>query len=99
MSRWDRQARLIGAASRQALRYPLRSLLVAGCAAMGVAGAVTAVNYASGGREQVLRQIQRLGTNIVNVSAQQSRSVAGRTRTGAIVTTLRQADLDALRRE
>lgn len=99
MSHWAREARLIRAASRQALRYPLRSLLVAGCAAMGVAGAVTAVNYASGGREQVLRQIQRLGTNVVNVSAQQSRSVAGRARTGAIVTTLRQADLVALRRE
>jgi putative ABC transport system permease protein len=99
MSRWRREARLVGAASRQALRYPLRSLLVVGCAAMGVAGAVTAVNYASGGREQVLGQIQSLGTNVVNVSAQQSRSVAGRARTGAIVTTLRQADYLALRRE
>lgn len=99
MTRWQRQARLIGAASRQALRYPLRSLLVVGCAAMGVAGAVTAVNYASGGRQQVLEQIQRLGTNVINVSAQQSRAVAGRARTGAIVTTLREADHTALRRE
>lgn len=98
MTRWARQLRLIRVASRQALRYPLRSLLVVGCAAMGVAGAVTAVNYASGGRQQVLEQIQRLGTNVVNVSAQQSRSVAGRARTGAIVTTLRPADYLALRR-
>jgi putative ABC transport system permease protein len=99
MSSWARQSRLIGAASRQALRYPLRSLLVAGCAAIGVAGAITAVNYASGGRQQVLAQIQRLGTNVVNVTAQQSRGVAGRARTGSIVTTLREADLVALRRE
>jgi putative ABC transport system permease protein len=96
---WRRYGRLIGAATRQARRYPLRSLLVAGCAAMGVAGAITAVNYASGGRQQVLGQIQKLGTNVVNVTAQQSRSVAGRARTGALVTTLRPADLVALRRE
>jgi putative ABC transport system permease protein len=95
---WRRQGRLIAAATRQARRYPLRSLLVAGCAAMGVAGAITAVNYASGGREQVLGQIQKLGTNVVNVTAQQSRSVAGRARTGALVTTLQPADYQALRR-
>jgi putative ABC transport system permease protein len=96
---WRRHVRLVGVATRQLRRYPLRSLLVAGCAAMGVAGAVTAVNYASGGRQQVLEQIQKLGTNVVNVTAQQSRSVAGRARTGAIVTTLQQADYVALRRE
>ena len=96
---WRRQGRLIHAATRQLRRYPLRSLLVVGCAAMGVSGAITAVNYASGGRQQVLGQIQKLGTNVVNVSAQPSRSVAGRARTGAIVTTLQQADYLALRRE
>ena len=99
MTSSGRRLRLIRAASRQALRYPLRSLLVIGCAAMGVAGAVTAVNYASGGRQQILEQIQRLGTNVIHVTAQQSRSVAGRARTGAIVTTLRQTDYLALRRE
>ncbi len=66
---------------------------------MGVAGAVTAVNYASGGRQQVLQQIQKLGTNVVTISAAQSRSVAGRARTGAIVTTLQHSDYAALRRE
>lgn len=98
MQPWRHRLRLIRAATRQALRYPLRSLLVAGCAAIGVAGALTAVNYAAAGREQVLAQIQRLGTNVVSVSAQQSRSVAGRARTGTIVTTLREADYLALRR-
>lgn len=84
---------------RQLWRYPLRSLLVIGCAALGVAGAITAVNYASGGREQVLEQIRRLGVNVVVVSAQQSRAVADRARTGQIVTTLTEADYLALRRE
>ncbi len=87
------------AGGRQMWRYPLRSALIVTCAALGVAGAITAVNYASGGREQVLEQIRRLGTNLVIVSAQQSRAVAGRERTGAIVTTLVEADYLAFRRE
>lgn len=69
------------------------------CAALGVAGAITAVNYASGGREQVLTQIRRLGTNVLTISAEQSRGVADRARTGAIVTTLVPADYMAIRRE
>lgn len=81
---------------RQMLRYPLRSILIVSCAALGVAGATTVVNYASGGRQQVLEQIRRLGTNIVVVSARQSRAVADRQRTGAVVTTLTQADYRAL---
>ncbi|UCG74293.1 MAG: ABC transporter permease [Chromatiales bacterium] len=84
---------------RQIWRYPLRSFLVVACAALGVAAAITSVNYASGGRQQVLEQIRRLGTNIVIVSAKQSRAVAGRERTGTIVTTLVDADYRALREE
>lgn len=74
-------------------------MLVISCAALGVAGAITAVNYASGGQRQVLEQISRLGTNIVVVSAKQSRAVAGRERTGTIVTTLVDADYRAIRRD
>jgi len=84
---------------RQLRRFRLRSMLVICCAALGVAGAITAVNYASAGQQQVLEQIRRLGTNLVVVSAKQSRSVAGRERTGTIVTTLVEADYIALRRE
>jgi len=84
---------------RQLLRFRLRSMLVICCAALGVAGAITAVNYASAGQQQVLEQIRRLGTNLVVVSAKQSRSVAGRERTGTIVTTLVEADYIALHRE
>jgi putative ABC transport system permease protein len=90
---------LIQVALRQISRYRLRSALVIICAALGVAGAIAAVNYASGGRQEVLDQIQRLGTNIIVVSAKQSRAVAGRERTGSIVTTLTEPDYLALRRE
>ena len=84
---------------RHLRRFRLRSALVICCAALGVAGAITAVNYASGGQQRVLEQIRRLGTNIVVVSAKQSQAVAGRERTGSIVTTLVEADYTALRRE
>ena len=69
------------------------------CAALGVAGAITSVNYASGGRAQVLEKIRRLGTNVLVVSAEQSRASGGRARTGSIVTTLNEPDYLALRRE
>ncbi len=84
---------------RQIWRFPLRSFLIVSCAAFGVAAAITAVNYASAGRAQVLEQISRLGSNVIMVSAKQSRAVAGRERTGSIVTTLTPADYRALREQ
>jgi putative ABC transport system permease protein len=86
-------------ALRQIWRYRLRSSLVVACAALGVAGAITSVNYASGGRLQVLEKIARLGTNVIVVNAEQSRAVGGRARTGQIVTTLQESDYLAIRRE
>jgi len=79
------------------LRYRLRSALIIGCAALGVAGAITVVNYASGGRAEILNKIKKLGSNIIVVSAKQSRAVADRARTGAVVTTLVAADYRAIR--
>lgn len=90
---------LIAGAFRQMWRFRLRSGLVIVCAALGVAGIITSVNYASSGRQQVLDQIRRMGTNIVMVTAQQSRGTAGRARTGSIVTTLREGDYALLRRD
>ena len=84
---------------RQIWRYRLRSSLVMLCAALGVAGAVTSVNYASGGRAQVLEKIQRLGTNVIVINAEQSRAEGGRARTGTIVTTLQEPDYLAKRRK
>jgi putative ABC transport system permease protein len=80
-------------------RFRLRSALVIVCAAMGVAGIITSVNYASSGRQQVLDKIKRMGTNVIMITAKQSRSSAGRARTGSIVTTLREADYALLRRD
>lgn len=88
----------MGSSLRQLRRFRLRSALTISCATLGVAGAITAVNYASGGRQGILEQINRLGTNIVVVTAKQSRSVAGRERTGSIVTTLIESDYLALKR-
>lgn len=96
MGRWRR---LLPGIGRQAWRYRLRSGLVILCAALGVAGATTSVNYASGGRLQVLAQIRRLGTNVLTISAGQSRGVANRARTGTIVTTLVPADYTSIQRE
>jgi putative ABC transport system permease protein len=90
---------LIQGALRQMWRYRLRSGLVVSCAALGVAGVMTSVNFAASGRRQVLDQIQRIGTNIILVTAQQNRATAGRARTGSIVTTLREADYATLRRD
>jgi putative ABC transport system permease protein len=90
---------LIPGACRQMWRYRVRSGLVVSCAALGVAGVMTSVNFASSGREQVLDQIRRIGTNIILVTAQQNRATAGRARTGLIVTTLRKADYATLRRD
>jgi putative ABC transport system permease protein len=64
-----------------------------------VAGALGAVNYALGGRQKITEQFARLGTNVLIVTPQQSRSVAGRARTGALVTTLTETDYAAIRRE
>ena len=69
------------------------------CAALGVAGSIAAVNYAAGGRQQVVEQVARLGTNVIVVSALQDRGRGGRSRSGSIATTLREADYRALRRE
>lgn len=96
---WLTRRYLMQGALRQIWRSRLRSALVIGCAALGVAGAVTAVNYASGGRADILEKIRRLGTNVIVVSAEQSRSVGGRARTGARVTTLGEPDYLAIRRE
>jgi putative ABC transport system permease protein len=95
----DHWRRLLPGIGRQLWRNKLRSGLLILCAALGVAGATTAVNYASGGRQQVLTQIQRLGSNVLTISAAESRGVADRARTGAIVTTLVPPDYQAIRRE
>lgn len=95
----SRYRHLTAAAWRQLWRYRARSLLLMLCAALGVTGPIAAVNYAAGGRAKVIGQLDRLGTNVIVVSALQDRGRGGRARSGAIATTLREADYRALRRE
>ncbi len=79
------------------IRFPFRSALILLSACLGVAGALCSVDYALGGREKLRRQFQNLGTNLLIVTPQQSRTVAGRARTGTLVQTLVPADARALR--
>jgi putative ABC transport system permease protein len=80
-------------------RHPLRSGLTILSAVIGVAGALSSVNYALGGRQKVTNQLARLGTNVLTVTPQQSRAAGPRARTGTIVTTLSEMDYAVLRRE
>jgi putative ABC transport system permease protein len=83
---------------RTVWRFRLRSILTIISAMLGVAGVVSSVNYAAAGREQVLEQIRKMGTNLITVTPLQNRSVGGRARTGSISTTLVDADYTAIRR-
>lgn len=80
-------------------RFRLRSALILLSALLGVAGVISAINYASEGRMKVLQRIQRLGTNVIIITPQLSRTVGGRAKTGTIVTTLVEADYVEILRE
>lgn len=80
-------------------RFPLRSSLTILSAVLGVAGALASINYALGGRQKVTDQLGRLGTNVLIVTPEQSRSVGGRARTGTLVPTLTPADYASILRE
>ena len=84
---------------RLVLRYPLRSGLLVLSAALAVSGVVISVNYAASGTEKVLDQIRRLGTNVLIITPAQSKSIRGRARTSAAVTTLVERDYAALKRD
>ncbi len=58
----------------------------------GTAGVLVSAGYAAGGRQKILDQFARMGTNVIIVAPQQSRAVGGRARTGSLVTTLNPAD-------
>lgn len=94
MKQWQITLRAL----RLIFRYPLRSGLLALSAALGVGGVVCSVNYGASGTQKVLDQIRRLGTNVIVITPAQSRSIAGRARTGAAVTTLVERDYLAIKR-
>lgn len=80
-------------------RHKLRSGLVVTSAALGVAGVVCPVNYGAGGATQLLDQVRRMGTNVLIITPVEDKAVAGRARTGGLVTTLVDRDLLAIQRE
>ena len=94
-----RQRQIIIRALRLMWRCPLRSALLVLSAALGVSGVVCSVNYGASGTEQILDQIRRLGTNVLIVTPGQSRAIAGRARTGSVVTTLVERDYRAIKNE
>ncbi len=90
---------LMAGSLRLIWRFRLRSGLIGLSALLGVAGVISAINYASEGRLKVLNRIQRLGTNVIVATPQLSRTVGGRGKTGTIVTTLVAGDYAEILRE
>jgi putative ABC transport system permease protein len=90
---------LMAGSLRLIWRFRLRSGLILLSALLGVGGVVSAISYAAEGRLKVLNRIRRLGTSVLVVTPQLSRSVGGRAKTGTIVTTLVAADYAEILRE
>jgi putative ABC transport system permease protein len=86
-------------AFRVVWRFRFRSALILLSGMLGVAGVIVSVNFASGGRQQALNQIEHMGINILAIRPERDRSVGVRARTGAIVQTLVDADYVMLRRQ
>jgi putative ABC transport system permease protein len=86
-------------ALRVVWRFRFRSALIVLSALLGVAGVIVSVNFAAGGRQQAIRQIARMGVNVLAITPRQDRTVGGRARTGAIVETLVEADYTAIGRQ
>lgn len=94
----QRAGAIVRIAARNFLRYRLQAVLIAVATMSGTAGVIVSAGYAAGGRQKVFDQFSRLGTNVIIVSPQQSKSVGGRARTGALVTTLTASDYAAIQR-
>jgi putative ABC transport system permease protein len=94
-----RYRQIIVRSLRSISRYRLRSGLIVTSAALGVAGVVCPVNYGEGGAKQLLDQVRRMGTNVLIITPVEDKAVAGRARTGGLVTTLVDRDLLAIRRD
>ncbi len=94
-----RQIQIMRRSLRLLWRHRLRSTLIVASAAVGVAGVVCPVNYGASGSKQLLDQVRRLGTNVLIITPSQDKALAGRARTGALVTTLVERDHTAIQRE
>ncbi|HEY0760099.1 MAG TPA: ABC transporter permease [Acidisarcina sp.] len=93
----ERLWQLLRVAARNTLRYRLQTGLIVLATLSGTAGVIVSAGYAAGGRQKITDQLARLGTNVLTVTPAQSKSVGGRARTGATVTTLNAGDYLVLR--
>jgi putative ABC transport system permease protein len=79
--------------------HKLRTALSVLGIVVGVAAVVVMVSVGKGAEKRILDQIRDMGTNLITVSAGQTRLVAGRQRQMTIVVTLLPADADAIVKE
>lgn len=89
--------RLLRVSIRNFWRFRLQMMLILVATMTGTSGVILSTGYAAAGRQKILNQFTGLGTNVIIVTPQQSRSVGGRARTGTLVTTLKPADYKAIR--
>ncbi len=87
---------IVRIAARNFGRFRLQAALIVVATMTGTAGVLVSTGYAAGGRQKILDQFARLGTNVIIVTPQQSRAVGGRARTGSVVTTLGPSDYKAI---
>ena len=92
-----RPIRLALWAARGALRAPLHSGLVVFASLAGVASLAVSAASTEAGRRQVAAAFEAQGVDAISVAPAQSRAVAGRVRTGALVQTLTLADYRSVR--
>jgi putative ABC transport system permease protein len=79
--------------------HKLRTALSVLGIVVGVAAVVVIVSVGKGAEKRILDQIRDMGTNLITVSAGQTRLVAGRQRQMTIVVTLLPADAEAIAKE
>lgn len=79
-------------ALRMVYRRPVRSLLAALGVAVVVAGLVIAESIGQRGADAARREIERIGADVITVSAVPARSRGGRARVAGVVTTLQERD-------
>ncbi len=79
--------------------HKLRTLLSVTGIVVGIATVVLMVAAGRGAEKQILDRIRDMGTNLIVVSAGQTRIIAGRQRQTATVTTLRIEDAAAIARQ
>lgn len=93
-----RATQLVRIALRNFRRSHLQAVIAIAAAIGGTGGVIVCTGYTASGRQKIFNQFRQMGSNTIVVTPQQSRSVGGRSRTGSIVTTLRDSDYRAILR-